>query len=147
VLLADQPEETKGDTPEEIASTEEAPEAVTVDATKSEGVDGLLAKFEARFEERISAAVTEALAKAEESHGAAIKSLRDELAEVKAQPIPGGPVRVRTSVAKSLADDVDRNLLLTQAAEFDAKAERSQDRMVAEGYRALAAEKRVAAAR
>jgi hypothetical protein len=147
VLLADQPEETKGDTPEEIASTEEASEAVTVDATKSEGVDGLLAKFEARFEERISAAVTEALAKAEESHGAAIKSLRDELAEVKAQPIPGGPVRVRTSVAKSLADDVDRNLLLTQAAEFDAKAERSQDRMVAEGYRALAAEKRVAAAR
>jgi hypothetical protein len=112
-----------------------------MDSTKSEGVDGLLAKFEATLSERVTAMVTEALTKVEESHEAALNALRGELAEVKSQPVPGGPVRVRTQIAKSLADDVDRQALLAQAREFDAKADATSDRVVAEGYRALAREK------
>lgn len=135
------------DTPDAPASPEPAPEAVTVDATKIEDADGLLVKIEARLGERVAEMVTEALAKAEESHEAALNALRGELAEVKSQPVPGGPVRVRTQIAKSLADDVDRKALLAQANEFDVKADQSSDRMVAEGYRSLAREKREAAIR
>lgn len=41
--------------------------------------------------EEVSELVKEAIAKANEAHEAAIKELRDELAVLKATPIPGGP--------------------------------------------------------
>lgn len=154
VQLADEPEpvpaqpveEKSDDTP--AATVTEAVEPVIVEATKTdEPSDGTLAKADTLTFEGVQAMIAEALAKADETHKAETESLRVELAKVKAQPIPGGPVRVRTSIDTTKALEADRTNLLKQAASYDSKADESDDRGVADGYRILAQRAREAAAR
>ena len=79
----------------------------------------------------------------------AVTPLRDELvlvkadlAKVAAMPVAGGPVAMRTASQTLAARDADRLTLRAQAAEYAAKADdRSrEDPLLAEGYRARAAE-------
>lgn len=142
VFLADTPDSGKGDTPEEPASPAVEPEPVTIDSTKTEEPDGAPG---AGIESMVSKMVSEALAEVTKSHEATLQALRDELTKVKAQPQPGGPVRVRTQLDKALAADTDRAVLLAEAARFEEKADAVPDRALAESYRALAAQKRAMA--
>lgn len=68
--------------------------------------------------------------------------VKAELAKVAAMPVPGGPVAMRTASQTQQARDADRLTLRAQAAEYAAKADdRSrEDPLLAEGYRARAAE-------
>jgi hypothetical protein len=143
--LADQPEEVKGDTPTDTPSTELSEEPVIIDSpTKADLPDGAVQA--GAIETMVTKMVTEALAKVTESHEAALEALRDELAKVKSQPTPGGPVRVRTQIDKAAAADTDRAMLLADAARFEQQADAVTDRDLAEGYRRLAAQKRAQAA-
>lgn len=125
VTLADTP-----DTPEPVApevpkadSPETAPEH-----TPDEGVEYLRKSDVATL---LSEAVADAVTKA-------VEPLSERLAKVEGMPVPGGPARVRTTVAQAKADDVDRASLLTQAAEYEERATKTQDADLRDGYLALA---------
>lgn len=90
----------------------------------------------------IDARIQEAVAKATESHEGAIKELRDELAKVKATPIPGGPAVTAPGAARA---ESERKGLLKEAAYFEKMAEQSTEQDMKSHYRAKAAAAREAA--
>lgn len=103
------------------------------DTTKTTGADLAPALDETRINEIIKAA----LAEATKSHEAQLAAVRDELAKVKATPIPGGPVLTRT--ADDAAKAAQRDHHAHKAAYYRTLAEQVSDQRTAAGYRELAA--------
>jgi hypothetical protein len=94
------------------------------------GTDGQLAKAVEEV-----ASLTKALATAEESR----KALAEELAKVKATPVPGGPMLTR--VTATTAPDAN-DVCLAKARYYDEWADRVSDPSQADSYRQLAAQER-----
>ena len=91
--------------------------------------------------EVVKAAVTEATAplmKRVDDLESSNQALRDELAKVKATPVPGGPRMTALPPAKA-PDGIDH---AAKAAEYEATADRLTDSAVADQYRKLAAQER-----
>lgn len=145
--LADDPDTTKAEVPvvdglpaPGAPQTEVVPEGTYL--TKAD-----LDSFAESLAAKTESIVAEALTKADEVHKAEVSSLRAELAKVKEQPTAGGPVRIRTTDERVKADNADRTHMLTQADEYDVKADLATERALAEGYRANARELREKAGR
>jgi hypothetical protein len=83
----------------------------------------------------VEAAVTKATAPLEER----VKALGDELAKVKATPVPGGPVLSRNVQVKT-PQGVASEDWAAKAAYYRDMAEQVTDRVTADGYRKLARE-------
>lgn len=90
----------------------------------------------------VDARIQEAVAKAMESQEEVIKGLRDELAKVKATPIPGGPVVTAPAAARK---ESERSALLAKAAHFERMADQIPEQDMKAHYRAEAAAARTAA--
>ena len=144
-------DEQEPDVPDEAAKETEAvePEAVPAETETPEG-DAVKDEPETPtpdedVEKNARAAgevITEAVAKAIEPYEAALKELRDELAKVKATPIPGGPAVTAPAGARA---DSQRAELLKEAAYCDSMADLTAEQDMKVHYRAKAAAARTAA--
>jgi hypothetical protein len=123
-LAHDASKETEGVEPEVIETETPAEEAV-----KDEAPD-------------VEAIVKEAVAKASADHEAALTELRDELAKVKATPIPGGPV-VTAPAGATRERERDQNL--AKAAHYERLAGLTSEQDMKTHYKAQAAAAREAA--
>lgn len=110
---------------DDTSKSQIAPEGADVD-TVTQGTGDLT--------KAVEAAVTKALATAE----GRIQALADELAKVKALPVPGGPLMTRVQAPK--AEDGEDHA--AKAARFDMIAEQLADPTAADEYRKLAAQHR-----
>lgn len=79
--------------------------------------------------------VQKAVAAAMESHEAAIKELRDELAKLKATPLPGGPA---FTAPASVRSDQERDEKVQKAAHYRRLADQVNDRELRKYYEGLA---------
>jgi hypothetical protein len=111
---------------DDASKSEIAPEGTDVD-TVTKGSDDL------------AKAVADAVAKAVAPLKDELKLVSGELAKVKAQPVPGGPVLSRNVQVKQ-PDSVAREDWAAKAAYYRDMAEQVTDRVTADGYRKLARE-------
>lgn len=112
--------------------------AATADTTKS------APQTPALNEERVNQLITAAVTKATEASGERVKALEAELAKVKSQPIPGGPVLTRTAADTNRAALKDEHL--AKAARFRSMADQVTDQQARAGYLQMAAEAEAKAA-
>lgn len=87
-------------------------------------------------EPEIDSAITAAIAKAVQPIEEANQELRDELAKLKATPIPGGPALTAPAGARAVAAKSEK---LVKAAQYRRTAERVSDREIKKQYLAMAA--------
>lgn len=124
----DEHEDTKKEA--EVVTEPEADETPAADEAVDKGADDLDARIQ------------EAVTKARESDQEAIRELRDELAKVKATPLPGGPA---VTAPAGIAADKRRTELLKEAAYYDKMAEQISEQDMKVHYRAKATAAREAA--
>jgi hypothetical protein len=141
-FISSEQDEEKAETPDPVAVVDNEPAPVTISAKTDAADPGTVEQPGTVSLEKVQELIDAALTKAVASHEAETSALRDELAKVKAEPMPGGPVRIPTQVQKSLAMDHDTRLILKAASDYEDRAAQTTDRDLAEGYRRLAAAER-----